>query len=135
LGRSDVARRGHALSLVALLPCPLLLILDLGRPDRFLNMFRVLKLRSPMSLGSWALAAFGPFCALSALSPRRALALVGLPFALFVAGYTGVLLAATAVPLWTKNHLLLGPLFLSSSFSSAAAALRLVRSDHGLARL
>ncbi len=38
--------------------CPILLISDLGRPSRFLNMLRVFKLRSPMSLGAWILVAF-----------------------------------------------------------------------------
>ncbi|MDW7983019.1 MAG: hypothetical protein RMH81_09440, partial [Thermomicrobium sp.] len=42
------------------------------------------------------------------------------------AGYTGVLLGATAVPLWARNALRLGPLFLCSALSSAAAALSLL---------
>ncbi len=50
------------------------------------------------------------------------LAVVGAPLGFFVAGYTGVLLAATAVPLWSKQPALLGPLFLSSAMSSGAAA-------------
>src|SRR6266568_718601 len=44
-----VARTGYYLSLLALLPCPALLIKDLGRPERFLNMLRVFKVKSPMS--------------------------------------------------------------------------------------
>ena len=129
--RGGASRRaGRFVSLAALLPCPLLLILDLGRPERFLNMLRVLKLRSPMSIGTWGLTAFGGFCALSALGeaaragllgehtaparlgrrvPSRAVGVLGTLPAFFVSGYTGVLLAATAVPLWTKNYLLLGP--------------------------
>ena len=50
-----VERMSRYLSLAAVLPCPILLVLDLGRPERALNMFRVIKLKSPMSLGSWAL--------------------------------------------------------------------------------
>jgi formate-dependent nitrite reductase membrane component NrfD len=142
-----IARVGRYLSLAALLPCPILLILDLGRPERFLYMLRVLKLRSPMSLGIWGLTVFGGFCALSALVqaardgllggdtaaarrlravPTKPLAALGAGPALFVGGYTGVLLAATAVPLWTKSYLLLGPLFLTSALSSATAAIALV---------
>ncbi|HWS83720.1 MAG TPA: NrfD/PsrC family molybdoenzyme membrane anchor subunit [Ktedonobacteraceae bacterium] len=45
-----VARTGYYLSLLALLPCPPLLIKDLGRPERFLNMLRVFKVKSPMSM-------------------------------------------------------------------------------------
>jgi formate-dependent nitrite reductase membrane component NrfD len=140
-GRANarIARAGRYLSFAALLPCPLLLILDLGRPERFLHMLRVVKLRSPMSLGTWGLLLFSACSTLAAggqaardgLLPARPLAavptrgvgLLGTLPALFVSGYTGVLLAATAVPLWTKSYLLLGPLFLASALSSAAAAL------------
>jgi formate-dependent nitrite reductase membrane component NrfD len=46
-----VARTGYYLSLLTLLPCPVLLIKDLGRPERFLNMMRMFKVKSPMSIG------------------------------------------------------------------------------------
>ncbi len=142
-----IARVGRYVSLAALIPCPVLLVLDLGRPERFHHMLRVLKLRSPMSLGTWGLLLFSGFCGASALGQAardgvvgqesalaRALqavplapvgALGALP-AVFVSGYTGVLLGATAVPLWAKSHLLLGPLALASATSSAAAAMTLV---------
>jgi len=146
-GGGRITRVGRFLSLAALLPCPILLILDLGRPERFLMMLRVVKLRSPMSLGTWGLTMFGGCCTLSALSeaagagligdsnglrrllrpvPTRVLGAVGMLPAFFITGYTGVLLAATAVPLWTRSYLLLGPLFLTSSLSSAAAAIALI---------
>ena len=38
---------------------PILLIMDLGRPHLFLNMLRVFKHRSAMSMGAWILTAFG----------------------------------------------------------------------------
>jgi formate-dependent nitrite reductase membrane component NrfD len=89
------------------------LIHDLGRPERFLNMLRVFKLTSPMSIGSWILSAFSTAAAGAAILPfgpgiLRPLAnfctvlagLLGLP----LAAYTGVLLVQTAVPLW-KNRL------------------------------
>jgi formate-dependent nitrite reductase membrane component NrfD len=150
LGGSDnrrIARAGRYLSLVTLLPCPPLLILDLGRPERFLYMLRVLKLRSPMSLGTWMLLLFGLFSTVSAAIqgardglfgqrsaparllralPAGAIGVLGAGPAFFIAGYTGVLLAATAVPLWTRNHLLLGPLFLASATANATAALTAV---------
>lgn len=156
-----IARLGRYLALAALLPCPVLLTLDLGRPWRFHHMLRVLKLRSPMSLGTWGLVAFSGFCGLSALIeaardgwlgrggrarllarlPARALAAVGVLPAFFLGGYTGVLLGATAVPLWARSHWLLGPLFLASAVSSASAALALLlalgrrTSERALARL
>lgn len=144
-----IARVGRYLSLAALIPSPILLILDLGRPERFHYMLRIVKLRSPMSVGTWGLTIFGVFCGLSTLiqgagdglfdrwrlAQRLLLALPGTPinivgsvFGFFVGGYTGVLLAVTAVPLWAKNALLLGPLFLASAMSTASAAITLVLS-------
>jgi formate-dependent nitrite reductase membrane component NrfD len=144
-----ITRVGRYISLAALLPSPILLILDLGRPERFHHMLRVLKLRSPMSVGTWGLTVFGGFCGLSALIqaaqdgllgraslpvrlllalPVRTINVLGVVFGFFVGGYTGVLLGATAVPLWAKNYLLLGPLFLSSAMSTAVAAITLVLS-------
>lgn len=140
-----IVRAGRYLSFAALIPCPLLLVLDLGRPSRFLHMLRVLKLRSPMSIGTWGLILFSGSSSASAMiqaiddgllpSPlaKRAHALLpsrwadglGAAFGFLVAGYTGVLLAATAVPLWAKRSRWLGPLFLTSALSTAAAAIEL----------
>lgn len=147
-GRTNyrIERVGRYLSLVTLIPSPFLLILDLGRPERFHHMLRVLKLRSPMSVGTWGLSAFGIFSTLSVLNqaaqdgllnwlpplkklllalPCKSLNVVGSFFGFFVGGYTGVLLGITAVPIWAKNRLLLGPLFLSSAVTSASAAIAL----------
>jgi formate-dependent nitrite reductase membrane component NrfD len=144
-----IGRVARYVSLAALLPSPVLLILDLGRPERFLNMMRVVKLRSPMSVGTWGLAVFGAFCTLSAMiqaaqdgiirkprglaralraSPAPVVGTIGSIPAFFVSGYTGVLLAATAVPFWTRNYLVMGPLFVASAVSSATAAISLVLS-------
>src|SRR5579859_2801061 len=114
-----VERASRYLSLAAVLPCPLLLVLDLGRPERALNMFRVIKLKSPMSLGSWALLGLGMTASVSAalqavsdvlgreVAPgvRRAVGIAGLPFSVFISGYTGILLGATNVPIWARNYL------------------------------
>ena len=142
-----ITRAGYYVSFAAMIPSPLLLIYDLGRPDRFHHMLRVVKLRSPMSLGVWTLLGFSLFSTLSALiqasrdnilrSPQSLQrVLVSLPCRLtgalgsvpaaILSGYTGVLLAVTAVPLWTKSHLTMGPLFLASAMSNAAAAITLV---------
>lgn len=141
---AETARVATYVSFVALAPCPILLILDLGRPRRFLNMLRTFRVSSPMSVGTWGLSAFGLFASVSTLhqivsdlqpaaqTERAALHTGALPvrivtvlsgaMGLFVAGYTGVLLAATAVPLWSKRPAILGPLFLSSALSSGLAA-------------
>lgn len=144
-----IARVGRYVSLAALVPSPLLLILDLRRPERFLHMLRVLKFRSPMSLGVWGLVGFSAFSGLSASGqaardgwldalpvvpsllralPVRLIGGLGIGPAFFLGGYTGVLLAATAVPLWTRRYLLMGPLFLASAVSTGTAAISLVLS-------
>lgn len=109
-----------------------LLVVDLGKPERFLNMLRVFRPTSPMSVGAWVLALAAPAAAGSALLANRPGALgklgdlaggtagiLGLP----LAGYTGVLLANTAVPLWQQSRRFLPVLFLSSGATSAAALL------------
>jgi formate-dependent nitrite reductase membrane component NrfD len=152
-------RVGRYLAALSAVPCPVLLILDLGRPERFLMMFRVLKLRSPMSLGTWVLTIFGGFATLAAgiegarqgivggptrllgRLPSADIGAVGSLFGLFVGGYTGVLLGATAVPIWAKNARLLGPLFLSGALAASCGLISLVlallpgRHDATLSRL
>ena len=44
------------------------LVHDLGRPGRFANMLRIVKPTSPMNVGSWILAAYGPGAGLAAAS-------------------------------------------------------------------
>src|SRR5437667_3794149 len=97
---------------------PALLVSDLGRPSRFLNMLRVFKPQSPMSVGVWTLLGFsgGSVAAAFAGSMRErygeslpiriienageaASLLFGLPFS----NYTGVLIGATAIPAWNEN--------------------------------
>jgi formate-dependent nitrite reductase membrane component NrfD len=132
-----VERAARYVGILALLPCPPLLILDLGRPERFLNMMRVFKLKSVMSLGSWALAGLSVFAGaaggievLSDLSgremfpgPRRAIGILGLPFSIFLSGYTGVLLAATNIPIWWRSFPFLSPTFVSSAYTGALTAI------------
>lgn len=135
-----IERTARYLSLAALLPCPPLLILDLGRPERFVNMLRVVKLRSPMSLGSWTLAFMGLFVPLAAglqaladvkgadtfAGLRRVVGILGLPFSIFLSGYTGILLAATNVPIWWRAFPLLSPTFVSSAYSTSLSAIALL---------
>jgi formate-dependent nitrite reductase membrane component NrfD len=145
---APMARIATYVSFLALIPCPVLLILDLGRPARFFHMLRTFRVTSPMSVGTWGLTTFGGISALTVglqlLDDRSAIRgecpggvrrAVGAGFSLlgglsgfFVAGYTGVLLAATAVPLWSKRPALLGPLFLSSAMTSGVAAISAVAS-------
>ncbi len=149
LGWQDKAffRASRYTVLVTMLVSPVLLIWDLGRPERFLNMLRIVKLRSPMSLGTWALTLFGNFAGFIAarqaaddgllgrdnflvnllkLIPARTLSVVSLPFGLFVGAYTGLLIAATSVPMWARNAILMGPTFLASAVSNGLSALTFI---------
>ncbi len=54
-GNEVLARRAWAAALAGIAVSPPLLISDLGRPERFLNMLRMFKVTSPMSVGSWIL--------------------------------------------------------------------------------
>jgi hypothetical protein len=107
-----------------------LLVVDLGRPARFLNMLRVAKPTSPMSVGSWMLAAFGPLSVAAAASeltgqtPKagRAAAVGAGVLGPAVATYTAVLVADTAIPAWHDAHRELPFLFAASAVASAAGA-------------
>src|SRR5579885_453290 len=140
-----VKRVGYYLSLLAVLPCPPLLIKDLGKPERFLHMLRMFKVKSPMSMGTWALLGFSIFSGITAAIqaardgilgrwwgsrllaklPQHLIALPGTGFGVFLGGYTGVLLAATSVPLWSRSKLL-GAIFVSSAISTSSALISLV---------
>ena len=132
---ASVARR---VALGAVAPAPLLLIGDLGRPGRFLNMLRILKPRSPMNTGAWCLVAFSVAAAgavaLDLLGRRRAARMVGATEAAlggYLGSYTGVLLAATAVPVWARSRIFLGPIFVSTATATGAAATRLTLAATG----
>ena len=135
------ARVARAVALGALAPSPPLLIMDLGRPERFVNMLRVFKPRSPMSMGAWALTLFGNLAAGSVaadmLGRERVARRLGAANALvggYLGSYTGVLLASTAVPLWARSRLFLGPIFISTATATGAAACRLVLTVTGVPR-
>src|SRR4029077_9590982 len=117
-----VGAGGFCGSAAALVPCAPLLIADLGRPERFHHMLRIFKPLSPMNLGAWTLTGFtpiafaraashaagtgllrGPLGTLASFVPKRLAELTGVVLGLTLAGYSGVLLAATNIPLWAKS--------------------------------
>jgi formate-dependent nitrite reductase membrane component NrfD len=133
------ARIARLVGLGALAPSPPLLIMDLGRPERFPNMLRVFKPRSPMSMGAWALSAFGGLLAGAVgadfLGRERAARGLGAATAVvggYLGSYTGVLLASTAVPVWSRSRLFLGPIFVATATATGSAATRLVLVAAGL---
>lgn len=138
-GAAVIARR---VALGAAVPCPVLLVADLGRPERFLNMLRIVKPRSPMSTGAWCLVGFSGAAAAAVLADAlgmrrsaRAAGAVGALLGTYLGSYTGVLLSCTAVPVWARSRAFLGPMFVSTSAMTGAAATRLAlltrRGTHG----
>jgi formate-dependent nitrite reductase membrane component NrfD len=129
-GNDTLARRALYLGAVADLVSPALLISDLGRPERFHHMLRVVKVTSPMNLGSWVLLVNGGATTTAAVlqlvgkwKPLRiaasvVAALAGPP----LATYTGVLVADTAIPVWHDARHELPWIFGASAAASAGAA-------------
>src|SRR3990172_4059840 len=155
----SVVRVGYYLAFLAVIPCPILLIVDLGVPSRFLHMlvsfkpdqaigaaainigpFHI-KPFSPMFIGAGALLCFSPLAFLAALSVfledakrgrnisalRTTVGVIGGFFGFFLAAYPGVLLGATARPLF-QNGSFLGALFLAVGASSGAGGSALILS-------
>lgn len=129
-GNEALAKRTLYIGAVADVASPLLLVKDLGRPERFLNMFRMFKATSPMSVGSWILLVSG-----GASNTAAALELLGVlapvrraaEIASFAAGpplatYTGALLANTSIPVWSEARDQLPWLFGASATGTAGAA-------------
>ena len=129
-GNERLARRALYIGALADIVSPALLISDLGRPERFHHMFRVVKPTSPMNLGSWVLLVSGGASSTAALlqllgklRPVRIAAsvvsaLAGPP----LATYTGVLVADTAIPVWHEGRHELPWIFGASAAASAGAA-------------
>jgi hypothetical protein len=128
-GNEVLARRAWTVSLAGVVASPGLLISDLGRPGRFLNMLRMVKVTSPMSMGTWILSGAGgsiTFAAVNAWTgwfpraarlARPAAALLGLP----LSTYTAALITNTAVPVWHEARQTLPFVFGSGAALSAGA--------------
>jgi formate-dependent nitrite reductase membrane component NrfD len=139
----DVACTAMWVAAIASVLSPVLLILDLGRPHLFINMLRVFKPQSVMSMGAWILVAFAMFVfpGLIAMELHHLFGgatdqLLGVAAAIFIFGsamfglllatYTGVLLGVTAIPAWFLHHKLLPIHFGTAGLGSAAALLELL---------
>jgi hypothetical protein len=135
-GRPALRRAGRLGGFGALTVSMYLLVADLGRPDRFHHMLRVVKVSSPMSVGTWILVAYGPGSGLAAAaellpeSRRRSAAghllgaaarpagLAAAAVAPGLASYTAALLAQTAVPAWHDRRRELPFVFTGSAAAS-----------------
>lgn len=136
----DLARNARHMATAGSMISSVLLIADLGRPSRFLNMLRVFKPQSAMSVGSWVLSGFSAFAAASTLADildtqvdgssiatflrtigRTGCTVLGMPFH----NYTGVLIGATAIPVWNNRVRSLPREFGMSGLQSAVGLLEL----------
>ena len=141
----DLARAAMWLAAAGAIFSPILLIMDLGRPRLFINMLRVFKHQSAMSMGVWILVMFSA-CVVPGLIALELHALhtftgamdqfvriaAGLLvfgsafFGMLLATYTGVLIGATAIPAWFLHRVLLPIHFGIAGLGSAAALLELL---------
>jgi formate-dependent nitrite reductase membrane component NrfD len=128
-------RRASRLSLVAVGLGTVCLIADLGRPSRFANMLRVFRPTSPMNMGSWLLSVYGPAAGAAAVLDSSVAAGIAGAAGVPLAGYTGVLVAATAVPAWQEAGVTMPLLFTASGVAGAASLLELAPCDDETARV
>ncbi|WP_406690916.1 NrfD/PsrC family molybdoenzyme membrane anchor subunit [Saccharopolyspora sp. ID03-671] len=128
-GRERLARAGRLAAAVGATTSVAALMHDLHRPMRFLNMLRVFKPTSPLSVGSWILAPFSGLAGAAAAGdvtgllpgPSRAAGVVAGAIAPAMTTYTAVLLADTAVPGWHEGYRELPFVFAGSALTSAGA--------------
>ncbi len=140
---SNIVLHSRIIGVIGATASSVLLIHDLGMPSRFLNMLRVFRPTSPMSVGSWILVTFSSLTGLSLITElgppwlRRLgdfAAVTAGVFGLGLAGYTGVLVSHTTVPLWQRPHRLMPVLFLSSAVTSAASLFDIIGGNAAEAR-
>ncbi len=148
----DLARTAMWLAAIGVILSSILLIMDLGRPLLFINMLRVFKHQSAMSMGVWILSTFAvcvvPGLIALELHAHQVLGgtlgqlmrlVAGMLifgsafFGTLLATYTGVLIGATAIPAWFLHRLLLPIHFGTAGLGSAAGLLELL--GHRLAAL
>jgi formate-dependent nitrite reductase membrane component NrfD len=132
-GYRELARVAKVGALGAISLSAVALVHDLGRPGRFANMLRVFKPSSPMSVGSWLLAGYGPVAGAAAVSELTGILPQAGTAATLGAGllgpgiatYTAALICDTAVPAWHAGYREM-PYVFAGSAASAAGGLGLL---------
>jgi hypothetical protein len=139
-GHRELARAAKVSALGAISLSAAALVHDLGRPARFTNMLRVFKPSSPMSVGSWLLAGYGPVAGAAAVSEVTGILPAAGTAATLGAGllgpaiatYTAALICDTAVPSWHAGYREMPYVFVGSA-ASAAGGLGLLATAPGAA--
>lgn len=133
-----LVKRCHWAGIIGSSMAGYLLISDLGRPARFLNMLRVFRPTSPMNMGAWILSGGAPTAITAGLllhssgflrAIGEGFGLVSGLFGLGLSTYTGVLVANTAVPLWQQSRRILPILFGASAMASAGSLFDMMLED------
>jgi DMSO reductase anchor subunit len=132
-GYRDLARVAKVGAFGAISLSAVALVHDLGRPGRFASMLRVFKPSSPMSVGSWLLAGYGPVAGAAAVSEVTGILPAAGTAATLGAGllgpaiatYTAALICDTAVPAWHQGYREM-PYVFAGSAASAAGGLGLL---------
>jgi hypothetical protein len=137
---AEVVDDARTVAAIGSILAPALLVADLGVPSRFLNMLRVFKVQSPMSVGVYIVSAFGPSATLAKAAgwrrgnhPGTMLKIVESAAGLFsalsglgMATYTGVLIGATAIPVWNEHIDSLPIHFALSGMAAGVSAIQLM---------
>lgn len=130
LGNEKASRAALYTAFAGAVVSPVLLIMDLGRPERFYMMLRVAKPTSPMSIGTWILSAFGATTGLAVASdllgvfkgPGRLVHALSALLGPALSTYTAVLISDSSIPVWHGARKELPFVFAASSMASAGAA-------------
>jgi hypothetical protein len=138
--KSELVTDARTIAAIGSVLTPALLVGDLGVPSRFLYMLRVFKIKSPMSVGVYIVTAFGPTTMLAKLANwlrgrsdgiflrliENAAGLLSALAGLGMATYTGVLIGATAIPVWNQNVDSLPTHFALSGLGAGTSAIQLM---------
>jgi formate-dependent nitrite reductase membrane component NrfD len=137
---TELVNDARTVTAIGAILSPALLVSDLGVPSRFLNMLRVFKVQSPMSVGVYIVSLFGPSATAAKIVnwARRngsgpILKIIEGTAGLFaaltglgMATYTGVLIGATAIPVWNENIDTLPTHFALSGLAAGVSAIQLM---------
>lgn len=140
----ELSKRCHWTGILGSTMGAALLVHDLGRPSRFAYMLRVFRPTSPMNLGAWILAGAAPSAIATGLFINRrgvvgklgeVSGFVSGIFGAALAGYTGVLVSNTVLPVWQQSGRWIPVMFIGSAAASAASILDIFSEDEAARRV